>query len=224
MNDLRIRSSLLLPLLLAGLLPLAAPAAEPARGSIDRELGAELAEARREVREELAAARAELEAQNLDVGNSLHLGKPGSRTHGDGTLPKAEITPRGDFLLDGKAVAIDADQRRELLAYRRQVIAIAHAGIDLGERSAQAAIDAVDRGLLSLVFSAMTGNLERKLERQIKALVEPGVLQICQSLPALLASQQRLAESLPQFRPYATLEADDVDDCENEVRREFAGL
>ena len=48
------------------------------------------------------------------------------------------------------------------------------------------------------------------------------MLQICRSLPSLLDSQQRLAASLPQFRPYATLEADDVADCENEVRNEFA--
>ena len=40
--------------------------------------------------------------------------------------------------------------------------------------------------------------------------------------PALHASQQLLAQSLPQFRPYATLEADDVKDCETDVRREFA--
>ena len=32
----------------------------------------------------------------------------------------------------------------------------------------------------------------------------------------------RLSATLPAFRPYATLEADDVEDCENEMRREFA--
>ena len=52
--------------------------------------------------------------------------------------------------------------------------------------------------------------------------VEPGVRGICRMLPRVMDSQQRLAASLPQFRPYATLEADDVADCENEVRNEFA--
>jgi phage gpG-like protein len=37
-----------------------------------------------------------------------------------------------------------------------------------------------------------------------------------------MASQQRLSTSLPPFRPYATLEADDVNDCEQQVRNEFA--
>ena len=108
MNPTRIRTAML-PLLLAGLLPLPAQSAEPAKGPIQRELSAELAEARREVRAELASARAELETENLDVGNSLRLGKAGN---GAGeALPKAEITPRGDFLIEGEAVAIDAGQR-----------------------------------------------------------------------------------------------------------------
>ena len=41
-------------------------------------------------------------------------------------------------------------------------------------------------------------------------------------VPALRDRQQRLSATLPAFRPYATLEADDVEDCENEMRREFA--
>ena len=219
MNPTRIRTAML-PLLLAGLLPLPAQSAEPAKGPIQRELSAELAQARREVRAELATARAELETENLDVGNSLRLGKAGNAA-GE-ALPNAEITPRGDFLIEGKAVAIDAGQREQLLAYRRQVIGIARAGIDIGERSAQAALDAVDRGLFSLMFGAMTGSLKRRIEKTVRETVEPGVRQICLSLPALRDRQQRLSATLPAFRPYATLEADDVEDCENEMRREFA--
>ena len=219
MNPTRIRTAML-PLLLAGLLPLPAQSAEPAKGPIQRELSAELAQARREVRAELATARAELETENLDVGNSLRLGKAGNGAGEE--LPKAEITPRGDFLIEGKAVAIDAGQREQLLAYRGHVIDIAKAGIDIGERSALLALDTVDRGLFSLIVGALTGSLEQKLEKTIKATVEPGVLQICRSLPSLLDSQQRLAASLPQFRPYPTLDADDMEDCENQVRHEFA--
>ena len=46
-----------------------------------------------------------------------------------------------------------------------------------------------------------------------------------QSMPdpdTLPYALQRLSATLPAFRPYATLEADDVEDCENELRREFA--
>ena len=217
-----------LPLLLAGLLPLAAHAGASSEPGVAAELAEarnevrrELAEARKEVRRELAQARTELEQGNLELGNSINFGKSGKRTR-TGALPKAEITPQGDFLIDGKAVAINAAQRSELLAYRGLVIDLAKAGIDLGERGAQIALEAVDRGLFSLVFAAMTGSLERNIERTVKEAIEPGLVQICSGLPALLASQQRLSASLPQFSPYATLEAEDVANCADDMRREFA--
>ena len=222
MHSTPIRSALM-PLLLASLLPLAAQAAAPQKSSIDSEISADLADARREVRTELAAARRELDTGNLQLGDNLRFGKSDKRRgNEDHALPKAEITPQGDFLIEGTAVAIDARQRQELLRYRGQVIAIAKAGIDIGERSAQAALEAVDRGMFSLLFGAMTGSLERRVEKTVRETVEPGVRQICRSLPALRDSQQRLSASLPQFRPYATLEVDAAEDCEKEVRQEFA--
>jgi hypothetical protein len=212
----------LMPLMLASLLPLAALPASAKNTGVDSEISADLVEARKEVRDELAAARRDLETDNLQLGDNLRFGKSGKRTSDEGALPKAEITPRGDFLIEGKAVAIDGHQRQELLRYRGQVIDIAKAGIDIGERSAQAALEAVDRGLFSLMLGAMTGSLERRVEKTVRETVEPGVRQICRSLPALRDTQQRLSASLPQFRPYATLDVDDAENCEKDVRREFA--
>lgn len=214
---------MLMTMFLASLLPLAVQTANAGDTRIDNEISADLADARSEVRTELAAARRELDTGNLQLGDSLRFGTSDARaSHADRALPRAEITPQGDFLIEGRAVAIDRHQRQELLLYRGEVIAIAKAGIDIGERSAQAALDAVDRGLFSLMFGAMTGSLERRIEKTVRETVEPGVRQICLSLPALRDRQQRLSATLPAFRPYATLEADDVEDCENEMRREFA--
>lgn len=209
-------------LLLAGALPLATLASASKDSSVGAEISADLTEARQEVRRELAAARRELETGNLQLNDNLRFGKSDKRRARQDTLPKAEITPKGDFLIDGKAVAIDARQRQDLLRYRAQVIEIAKAGLDIGELSAQAALEAVDRGLFSLMVGAMTGSLERRVEKTVKQTIEPGVRQICRSLPALHDSQQRLSTSLPSFRPYATLEADAAEDCEREVRQEFA--
>lgn len=205
------------------LLPVAQAASHGhGKDSIRGEISREMAEARREVQTELAAARVELQTGNLDVGNSLRFGKNDGKQ--PEPAPTAEITPAGDFLIDGVAVAIDSRQREELLAYRSQVIEIALAGMDIGEQAALAAIDSVDYGLFRLMFSAMTGRLERNIEKTITGLVEPAVLQICDSLPALYGSQQRLAGSVPEFGPYATLDPDEIRNCEAEVRREFAGL
>lgn len=204
-------------LALALLLPLSAQA-----GTLRDEVRHDLAEARSEMRAELAKTRAELETGNLEIGNSFHFGKDGKHQHADKNLPKAEITPRGDFLIAGKAVAIDPAQRKQLLAYRGLVIDIAHSGIDAGERAATAAIDAADLSLFSLIFDGLSGSLERRIEASVKQHVEPMVQQICRRLPQVLESQQQLSSSLPQFRPYATLERDDVDDCEQDVRDDFA--
>lgn len=208
---------------LALCLPIAAWSAPPETGGVREEIRRDLEDARRDIRSDLARARAELETENLDVANSLQVNGDGRRkAKTEPKLPKAEITPQGDFLIEGEAVAIDSNQRRQLLDYRRMVVEVAKAGIDIGEVSALAAVDSVDRGVFSLMVGAMTGSLERRIERTVRNTVGPGVLLICDRMPALRDAQQQLASDLPAFRPYARLEAQDADDCRNEVRREFA--
>ncbi|MCD9007129.1 hypothetical protein LDO31_12960 [Luteimonas sp. XNQY3] len=209
---------------LALCLPMAAWSAPPETGGVRAEIRRDLDAARQEIRSDLAKARAELESENLDVGNSLQVHGNGNRkAKAEPKLPKAEITPQGDFLIEGETIAIDAAQRRQLLAYRGMVIEVARAGIDIGEVTALAAVDSVDRGVFSLMVGAMTGSLERRIERTVRSTVGPGVLLICDRMPALHDAQQQLASDLPAFRPYARLEARDADSCRNEVRREFAG-
>ena len=211
---------------LALCLPLAAWSAPPETGGVREEIRRDLEDARRDIRTDLAKARAELDTENLDVTNSLQANGDARRNRKAKTepaLPKAEITPQGDFLIEGEAVAIDAAQRRQLLGYRGMVIEVAKAGIDIGEVSALAAVDSVDRGVFSLMVGAMTGSLERGIERTVRNTVGPGVLLICDRMPALREAQQQLASDLPAFRPYARLEARDDESCRNEVRREFAG-
>jgi hypothetical protein len=43
--------------------------------------------------------------------------------------------------------------------------------------------------------------------------LEADAKQICAQLPAMLDTQQRLAASLPAFKPYATMDQSDIDDC-----------
>lgn len=205
--------------LLAALLPLAAQASTSTRTEVARDLD----DARQEVRTELAQERARLDSQNLSLGDGLHFGKESRHVAAKRkALPKGEITPRGDLLVDGKATAIDAHQRRQLLDYRTQVIDLAKTGIDAGEQAAMVAIDATDVSLFRLIAGGLTGSLEHRVEASVKQTIKPMVLQICRQLPQLRKSQQTLAASVPDFRPYATLEADDVEDCERDVGNELA--
>ena len=192
-------------------------------GTVRGEVAQDLQDARAEVRADLAQERAKLDSENLSLGDSLHFGRDDKRKAArHDALPKGEITPQGDLLVDGKAVAIDAGQRRQLLDYRTQVIGLARTGIDAGERAAMLAIDATDVGMFRLVIGAMTGSLERRVKATVVREIQPAVLQICRGLPPLRDSQQALAASVPEFKPYATLEQDDIDDCERDVRDDLA--
>ena len=205
------------PLLLAALLPLAAHAGERS------EIGRELDEARIELRTELAQERAKLETENLSLGDSIQFGKRDREAADKATeRPKGEITPAGDLLIDGKAVAIDAVQRRLLLDYRAQVIGVARAGLQAGEKAALVALDATDMSMFGLIVGGLTGSLERRIENTVKKELQPAIVQICRRLPQLHAAQQSLAASIPAFRPYATLRREDVADCERDVQRDLA--
>jgi len=203
-------------ILLLALSPLAAQA------SVHDEVASDLADARQEVRSEMAQERARLDSENLSL-DGLHVGKDDKQEAAKRrSQPKGEITPKGDLLVDGKAVAVDATQRRQLLDYRAQVIELAKAGIDAGEHAALLAIDATNVSLFHLIVGGLTGSLERRVEASVKRDIQPAVLRICRQLPQLRDSQQALAASVPEFRPYATLDDDDVEDCENDIRNDLA--
>ena len=191
-------------------------------GTVRTEVAKDLDDARQEIRTEMAKARVELESENLSL-DGLHFGKEDKdQATKHRTAPKGEITPRGDLLIDGEAVAVDAVQRRQLLDYRAQVIGIARTGMDAGEQAAMLAIDATDVSLFRLIVGGLTGSLERRVEATVQREIQPMVLQICHRLPQLRDSQQALAASMPDFRPYATLDSDDVENCERDIRKDLA--
>ena len=193
-------------------------------GTVRTEVAKDLDDARQEIRTEMAKARVELESENLAL-DGLHFGKENKdQATKRGTVPKGEITPRGDLLIDGEAVAVDAVQRRQLLDYRAQVIGLARTGMDAGEQAAMLAIDATDVSLFRLIVGGLTGSLERRVEATVQREIQPMVLQICHRLPQLRDSQQALAASMPDFRPYATLDSDDVENCERDIRKDLAAL
>jgi hypothetical protein len=206
--------------LIAVLILVASPLA--AQATVRDEISSDLDEARQEVRTEMAQERAKLDSDNLSL-DGLHFGKDDKReTAKRKARPKGEITPKGDLLVDGKAVAVNAGQRKQLLDYRVQVIDIARTGIDAGEHAAMLAIEATDVSLFRLIVGGLTGSLERRVEATVQRDIQPAVLRICRQLPQLRDSQQALAVSVPEFRPYATLDEHDVEDCERDIRHDLA--
>ncbi|HFF5964910.1 TPA: hypothetical protein ACGCF6_000222 [Stenotrophomonas maltophilia] len=125
--------------------------------------------------------------------------------------PRAEITPDGRLLIAGKEIAANDIQRRHLQDYRGHVVAIAMDGMDVGLAGAKLGASAAGEALKG-IFSGDSEGIEKRINAEAEK-IEAQAKRICDRLPAMLASQQALARELPAFKPYATMDQSDVDDC-----------
>lgn len=125
--------------------------------------------------------------------------------------PRAEISPDGRLLIAGKEVTVNDTQRRHLQEYRGHVVAIAMDGMDVGLAGAKLGANAAGEALKG-IFSGDSEGVEKRINAEA-AKIEAQAKRICERLPAMLASQQALARELPAFKPYATMDQSDVDDC-----------
>lgn len=162
-----------------------------------------------EIHKGMEQAKRELATRDIDV-DSVHIGK--SPHHQDDSRPRAVITPQGDLVIAGKTVQATPEQHAMLLDYRQQIIGIAEAGMDIGADGASLGTQAAKEA----IWGALTGKSDKEIEAAIKPQtdqIQASALRLCQRMPALLTSQQKLAAAMPEFRPYATMTQEDVDDC-----------
>lgn len=170
----------------------------------------------RQVARGMEEARRKLETRNLPIGHKPGIAINGrsDRSHrGPEGLPRAEITPEGDLVIAGETVPATPEQRELLLDYRRHVVDLAHAGMDVGIRGADIAGTAVS-GIGEVLFGGSDGR--KAYEARIEAEAEKIRQQargLCALLPAMYRSQEALAASMPAFAPYATLRPEDIDEC-----------
>ena len=189
------------------------PPAPPTAGSADKGFIG------RQVDRAMAEARKELREGNLSINGDIDININGKQFgKSDSRLPKAEISPQGDLLIEGKKVETSAAQRQQLLAYRNQVLGIAEAGMAIGSQGAAIAGKAVS-GALGAIFSSERGrkDFEQRMEAEGKK-IEAEAMKLCKLMPSLLAGQQALAGSLPAFKPYATMTQADIDDCGKDAK------
>ncbi len=167
----------------------------------------------RQVEKAISKARSEMATSNISISDGININVSGYKVRRPQTSPKAEISPAGDLLIDGKPVAVTSAQRTELLLYRAHVITIAEAGMAVGVKGADIAGEAL-AGVAGAIFSGEEGTraFEQRMEAK-GALIEADAMKICAQLPPLLASQERLAASLPAFKPYASMTQTDIDEC-----------
>lgn len=133
----------------------------------------------------------------------------------DGSTRKAEITPAGDLIIDGKAVALDESQRRLLLDYRARVSDIAQAGAAVGAAGAELAGKAVTEAIGSL-FSGNPDDVGKRVEAQAGG-IKDAARKLCDRVPALREAQRKAVAAIPEFAPFADHDNDDHNDCHQEI-------
>ncbi|GGY21669.1 hypothetical protein GCM10008098_13190 [Rhodanobacter panaciterrae] len=167
-----------------------------------------------EIQKAMQEAKQELATKNIDV-NSVHIND--SHHNDKDSRPKAEITPQGDLLIAGKQVAATPTQHGLLLDYRKQIVGIAETGMDIGAQGADLGVNAAKQAL----WGALAGKSNKDIEASIKPQtdkIEAAAVRLCQRMPDLLSTQQKLAAAMPEFRPYATMQQKDVDDCGKDMK------
>ncbi|MGY3264748.1 DUF2884 family protein [Lysobacter sp. HA35] len=127
----------------------------------------------------------------------------------------AEITPKGDLIIDGKTIAVNAEQRQLLLEHRAHILEIASAGIEIGKQGAHLAGHAVSEAI-SGIFSGNTDRIEKSVEAQSQEM-KRAAASLCDKLPAMYASQQRVAQAVPEFAPFATMKSTEQDKCHDDL-------
>lgn len=145
----------------------------------------------------------------------------GNITLDSGLGPRAEITPQGDLLIDGKSVALEPAQRALVQEYRGHIVKVAEAGIGIGLEGADLAGKAVGEALKG-VFTGNTEQIEQKIEAEAES-IKQSAQKLCALLPPMLEAQSRLAEALPAFKPYATMTQTDIDDCVKDGKLHLPG-
>lgn len=157
-----------------------------------------------EAQKEIDEARNKLATENLSLDHGHK---------GNGSLPKGEITPSGELLIDGKAVPTTPEQKQLVLAYRGQLLGVAGDGMAIGIEGAKLGMSAASGALASLLGGKSGEDVGKEAERAAKEKIRPQVEKLCARMPALLKAQDALAAALPAFRPYAVMTRSDVDDC-----------
>lgn len=163
------------------------------------------------VSEAIVEARQEIREGNITISEN------------EKGLPKAQITPKGDLLIAGKAVAVNPQQRALLLEYREHIAGVAESGMEIGAQGADLATKAVGQAFMG-IFS---GKSEQEIERSVEAeaaKIKLSAAKLCARLPAMMASQKKVAAAVPEFKPYANMTQEDIDDCFEDSEEETASM
>lgn len=131
-------------------------------------------------------------------------------------LPQASISPDGALSIDGKPVELSSQQQALVLAYRKQVQAIASDGVRIGMQGAELGVGAAASALSGALAGKDGAQIEAQIQEQAKD-IKQAARQLCDHLPALHAASQAVSAAVPEFAPYATLDEQTADECRQQA-------
>jgi hypothetical protein len=146
---------------------------------------------------------------SIKVG-SLGLSRDSVRIRPEG-LPEARIFPGGRLVIDGSEVEVTDAERAELIAYHAAAMQLGQHAKDTGIAGAKVGLAAVG-AVIGGLAKGEPETIGPKVEAEAAKVKEAARL-LCEDIAAMRKAQDSLAAELEEFRPYATIEEADEQDC-----------
>lgn len=147
------------------------------------------------------------------IGNSvlkgIELGDDRISLHGGRDV--AVITKQGDLSIGGKAVALNPAQRSQAQRLYANAVGVRDDGIAIGKAGAAIAGKAVSETIEGMV-KGDPGAVGDKMDAEANNIAQQAQ-RLCKRVVEMRAAQDALVETLPAFKPFATLDRGSVTDC-----------
>ena len=128
-----------------------------------------------------------------------------------GNAPEAVLSAAGEISIAGKNLVLNQVQKELATRYFISANSVRDDGFATGMAGANTALTA-----LSSVVSGLASGEPDKIGPAVEAKaakIQEHVDKLCLDLHELTTTQDALAASLPEFKPYATIGSKDVDNC-----------
>jgi hypothetical protein len=125
--------------------------------------------------------------------------------------PDAVVSSSGELSIDGKSVTLSPTQKDLVARYFASAYALREDGFATGMAGASTALTA-----LSSVFNGLASGEPDKIGSDVEAKaaqLQTKVEKLCNDLGVLATTQNSLADSLAEFKPYATIDQKEVTEC-----------
>jgi hypothetical protein len=130
--------------------------------------------------------------------------------HGDGGS-EAVVDAAGKLVVDDREVAVDAAQRQLLQQYYQGALAVREHGLATGKAGAGVAVESI-KNAATHVTGGDGEQADAKLEAATQR-IDREASKICLDIQQIRLAQDRLADALPAFKPFAGIIDDDGSDC-----------